>query len=66
MLKDLQSLKELDVRLNGVIKNLANARITSNASSDTPVTRRDLEKFKDETVKALTGFKTSLMNCLSE
>jgi len=62
-LKDLQGLSS---ELDSVIKKLKYVSLSSDASYDAPVNKQNLNKLRDETVKALTSFKNILINHLSK
>ena len=62
----MKDLNHLDKELTDIIRHFKFASVSSSASYDAPIDKRNLEKLKNETAKALESFKKSIINYLSE
>jgi hypothetical protein len=62
----LKDIKILDKELTDTINHFKFTSVSSNASSDAPIDKRNIVKLKDETAKTLENFKKSIINYLSE
>lgn len=62
----LKDLNLLDKKLSNIAQQLKYTNVSSNASHNAHVDKRDLEKLRDETARALESFKNAIIEYLAE
>ncbi|MCL2636930.1 MAG: hypothetical protein FWD48_01030 [Oscillospiraceae bacterium] len=57
---------DLESKLNKSIARFKNSRVSSNASYNAPIDKRNLEELQSETAKALEAFKVAILDYLTD